>query len=195
METPADCLLRTCFLEGTFLLHVLTWWRGYGSLWGLLFIYLLRRAWQLCLVYINGFICKSQGPQTTNPPAIFTLSACPLNPLHRVCPLALLGAGHQSSRFLGQNDLDYSAPGQKEGSLQNWTPFSKPRTIAPSPLGPCWTLTDAGVSSVGTLSPTMRVTTQLPSQRPHLLIWSCLEIRIQHRNGGVGGDISNCSRT
>lgn len=39
-ETPADCLLRTYFLEGTFLLHVLTWGKGYGSPWGLLFIYL-----------------------------------------------------------------------------------------------------------------------------------------------------------
>lgn len=38
-ETPADCLLRTCFLEGNFLLCVLTWGKGYGSLWGLFFFF------------------------------------------------------------------------------------------------------------------------------------------------------------
>lgn len=44
METPADCLLRTCFLEGNFLLCVLTWWKGYRSLWGFFFFFFFEES-------------------------------------------------------------------------------------------------------------------------------------------------------
>ena len=39
METPGDCLLRARFLEGNFLLCVLTWRKGYGSLRGFFFFF------------------------------------------------------------------------------------------------------------------------------------------------------------
>ena len=103
METPADCLLRTCFLEGTFLLHVLTWWKRYGSLWGLLFIYLfIEESLTALLSLYKLFHLQKSGPPDNQSSRHLHLVCLSLEPSAQSLPLAVLGAGHQSSRFLAR---------------------------------------------------------------------------------------------
>lgn len=98
----------------------------------------------------------------SNAPNSLALPACPRTPrAHgQSLPFAVLVAGHQRSRFLGQNDLDCSA-----GEWERVVCRTEPHPLSPPPapqalrVGVCCTL--AGVPELPSSVPCSSLTSHL----------------------------------